>query len=456
MTAPPNDRRPPSALRADDALIESPFLHAPEGIKSVYVVILVAALLPLLSGFVLFGWRAMFVTALCVLTCGVVERLYYLLTQTPALMGRTHAYLTAVLLALTLPAFVPWYVPVVASVFAIVVGKAMFGGVGHFLWQPALVGRLAVAVLFPIVTFQPSAALLDASATEASAPFPEHWPVLLRSRIIVGDICEFGPASEETKEWAKTTRPAGKDAYLVRQPDLSLPALTRESKDSPYRALIKYPPLPEEPPRAATTAPAGGAARPRPHLTSPDAKDPLSDKVMALRGLPSIFDLIMGRRGGGIGETCIIAILGAGLYLIYRNYIKWQLPFFFLASAAAVIAFTPIWLADPKGGAFAAMPMIVEGPGAATAYLAYHLLSGELVLAAFLLATEMTTRPVTSGGQVLFGAGCGALAMVLRLHLAIPIPCYMAVLAMNTFVPWIDRLWRPRVLGRKWLGLIRR
>ena len=452
MTAPPNDRLPPSSFRAHEALIESPFLHAPEGARSVFVVTLVAAMLPLLSGFVLFGWRAIFVTVVCVLTCGVVERLYYRVTQTPALLGRTHAYLTAVLLAMTLPAFVPWYVPVVASVFAIVVGKAMFGGVGHFLWQPALVGRLAVAVLFPVVTSLPSAALLPSAASPPQAPFPEHWPVLSRSRIIVGDLCEFAAPPAKDQEWAKTIPPAGKDAYLVRQPDLALAELTR-SKDSPYRVLITYPYRTEAPAAAPASGPATGLPKSPP---LPVVRELLADSQMALRGLPSILDLLMGRRGGGIGETCIVAILGAGLYLLYRNYIKWQLPFFFLAAAAAVVAFTPIYLASPEGGAVAAMPMTVEGPAPALAYLAYHLLSGELMLAAFLLATEMTSRPVTTGGQVLFGAGCGALAMYLRLHLAVPIPCYMAVLAMNTLVPWIDRLWRPRVLGRTWLGFVRR
>ena len=441
MTAPPNDRLPPSPLRSPEALIESPFLHAPEGAKSVFVVTLVAALLPLLSGFVLFGWRAIFVTLLCLVTCGVVERLYYRVTQTPALLGRTHAYLTAVLLALTLPAFVPWYVPVLASVFAIVVGKAMFGGVGHFVWQPALVGRLAVAVLFPAAT---------------ALPFPadgQYWPVLARSRIIVGDICEFG-APGKAEEWLKTIPPAGKDAFLVRQSDLSLPDLTRDPKDSPYRVLITYPPRREEAPGPPTaSAPATGVPAP-PAAFADREVVPVSQ--MALRGLPSIFDLLMGRRGGGIGETCIVAILGAGLYLIYRNYVKWQLPFFFVLAAGLVVAFTPIHLAIPTGGTWAAMPMTVEGPEPAVAYLAYHLLGGELLLAAFLLATEMTSRPVTTGGQALFGAGCGALAMYLRLHLAVPIPCYMAVLAMNTLVPWIDRLWRPRVLGRTWLGFIRR
>lgn len=426
MTGPPNDRLPPAALRADPAVIESPFIHAPEGARTVFVVTLLAALPPLLGGFILFGWRALLVTVLCLVSCGVIEKLYYRVTRTPALLGRSHAFLTAVLLAMTLPAWVPWYVPVVASAFAIIVGKAMFGGVGHFLWQPALVGRLAVAVMF------------SGAISLPDADNPDCLPVLARSKIVVGDIRESGlPAT--AGPWSKAQPPAGKDALLVKSPALILPNLTDQgrSRNQNFRGLITYPDeLLNLPPY--------------------DPNKRLPDVALALRRLPDPYDVLMGRQGGGIGETCILAILLSGLYLAYRNYIKWQLPFFFLAAAGAVIAFTPIYLNGPDGVSHAFLPFEAEGLDVGLAYLFQQLFSGELVLAAVFLATEMTTRPVTTGGQVIFGAGAGALAMFLRLRFAVPIPCYMAVLAMNTLAPTIDRLWRPRVLGRRWLPWPRR
>ncbi len=128
---------------------QAPFLRAPERARTLFLVTFFAACGPLAAGVVVFGWRAAAVAGLSIFSCALVERVYYRVTRTPALLGRSHAFLTGLLLALTLPAYVPWYVPVTASVFAIVVGKGVFGGVGHFLWQPALVGRLAVAVVFP-------------------------------------------------------------------------------------------------------------------------------------------------------------------------------------------------------------------------------------------------------------------------------------------------------------------
>ena len=99
------------------------------------------------------------------------------------------------------------------------------------------------------------------------------------------------------------------------------------------------------------------------------------------------------------------------------------------------------------------LPLLsAEGLDVAFTYVNYQMLSGELLLAVLLASVEMTSRPVTTGGQVLFGAGCGVLAMVLQLYTGVSIPCYMAVLAVNTLTPTIDRLWRPRVFGTRRFG----
>ena len=131
----------------------APFIHLSEASKNIYMVIFVAACFPLVAGIVIFGWRALMVTILSIAGCVITESVYYRVTQTPAMHGRMHGAVTGLLLALTLPATVPWYVPITAAVFATIIGKALFGGMGHFLWQPALVGRLAVAVIFAPVSY---------------------------------------------------------------------------------------------------------------------------------------------------------------------------------------------------------------------------------------------------------------------------------------------------------------
>ncbi len=391
---------------------QGPFLRAPEGARTVFLVTLFAACGPLAGGIVLFGWRAAVVAALSMTSCAAVEWLYYRVTRVPALLGRSHAVLTGLLLALTLPAFVPWYVPVIASGFAIIVGKAVFGGVGHFLWQPALVGRLAVAVMFPV------------QLTVASPLFDVRQPVLAQDRLLLGDV-RLGGKGADALSWRGRPAPKDKDAFLLTPPARKLRGLTDAGR--PAFSALAY----------------RTASAPR-------------DVPAALLDMPPIDNLLYGARPGGIGETGVILIVIAVLYLTYRNYLKWQLPFAFLAAAWCTVAVAPVYLAGPNNTVRTLwVPLLTEeGLDVAFTYINYQLLGGGLLLAVLLVSAETTSRPVTTGGQVLFGLGCGVLAMLLQLYMTLPapydpIPCYAAILAMNSFTPAIDRIWRPRVFGSK-------
>ena len=402
----------------DPASVSSaPFYRAPEAVRTIFIVTFAAACGPLLAGVVLFGWRALVVAAISILSCALIERGYYAVTRTPALLGRSHAYLTGLLLALTLPAFVPWHIPLIAAAFAIIVGKVIFGGVGHFLWQPALVGWLAVAVVFPSVTN------------------PRHWSLLAREQLVTGDITITGPP-RELRKWAETPAPANAHAFSARPPGAVLMDLSDSERPAFSALALRDIPGLDDLGKGTETPP-----------NPPDMKQIKPSVIMQM---PRINELLYGARAGAIGETCIIVIIVAGLYLVYRHYVKWQLPVAFILSAAVVVAIAPVYLAGPDGQARGVwLPIVSEGFDVGFVYVCYQLLSGELMLAAFFLATEMTCRPTTTGGQVLFGICCGVLAMCLRMFLMVQFSCFMAILAMNTFTPTIDALWRPRVLGRK-------
>jgi Na+-transporting NADH:ubiquinone oxidoreductase subunit NqrB len=312
--------------------------------------------------------------------------------------------------------------------------------VGHFLWQPALVGRLAAAVLF---------------AQQIANPLPQlpgYWPVLAQDKVIVGDVLN---ASNEDryKHWRDTPAAPARDAFWLMSVADKLAPLTRGDQVE-YSALAYVPAK----------------------VADDDSGIP-GAKPAALMQLPPINDLLLGARPGGIGETCAAVIVVAGLYLVYRHYVKWQFPAAFILSACVVAAVAPIQLQGPNDtilsgwgppGGWAAMnwfsssepwtlpPLLREGLDVGFLYVCYQLLSSEVLLAAFFLATEMTSRPVTTGGQVLFGLGGGAAAMLLRLFTDLPVPAYMAVLLMNTFTPVIDAIWRPRVFGRKRLAWLRK
>ncbi len=404
------------AMLAVAPAADTPYLRAPEGARTVFLVTLLALCGPLAGGIVLFGWRAAAVAVLSVASCIVAEGLYFRVTRAPSMLGRAHAAMTGIMLALTLPAYVPWYVPVVGGAFAVIVGKAVFGGVGHFVWHPALVGRLAVAVLF------------SGAVTVASEKLPSRRPVLAADRLLVGDI-RNARAGKDTAGWKRRPAPAGADAILLTPPTDILRGLT-DPREPEYSALVFVPS--------------------RPSIDAP----------AALLTMPPIANLLYGARPGGIGETCAVLLLVAGLYLVYRNYLKWQMPLAFLVAAYATAAVAPIYLAGAGEEVRTVwFPLLIdEGLGAALTYIHYQVLSGGLLLAILLAGAEMTARPVTTGGQVVFGLGGGVLAMLAQLYLpaSVPIPCLVAVLAMNTFTPTIDRLWRPRVLGMRRFAFLRR
>jgi electron transport complex protein RnfD len=142
----------------------------------------------------------------------------------------------------------------------------------------------------------------------------------------------------------------------------------------------------------------------------------------------SYLDLFLGRRGGCIGEVCILALLIGAAFLMLRGYLSWHIPFSYIATA----------------GLFA----YIFGPaGFFSGDWLMHILSGGLVLGAFFMATDYVTSPLTGKGQIIFGIGCGVITMVIRLWGGYPEGASYAILMMNAATPIIDRFTKNRVYG---------
>jgi len=139
--------------------------------------------------------------------------------------------------------------------------------------------------------------------------------------------------------------------------------------------------------------------------------------------LPPPEQLAIGRESGSMGETSAGLLLAGGLLLLML-----------LGTLGALAAISNA--IDPTR--FASMPV--------------HLLSGAAVLGAFYIATDYVTSPVSRSGQLLFGAGIGALTWVIRALGGYPEGLAFAVVLMNSLVPLIDRGFRPRVFGRSRRG----
>lgn len=144
----------------------------------------------------------------------------------------------------------------------------------------------------------------------------------------------------------------------------------------------------------------------------------------------SYLDLFLGKRGGCIGEVCILALLIGAALLFIKGYISWHIPVPYIITVGL---FTYIF--GSKG--------LFNGDWL------FHILSGGLILGAFFMATDYVSSPLTGRGQIIFGVGCGILTAVIRLWGGYPEGASYAILMMNAATPIIDRYTKSKVYGVK-------
>ena len=109
----------------------------------------IVALIPATGvGIYNFGMRALFIVILSVLSCELSEMIFNMICHKKSTMADLSAVVTGLLLALNLPVSVPWWIPVIGGVFAIVVVKMRFGGLGQHFMNPALGARCFLVISF--------------------------------------------------------------------------------------------------------------------------------------------------------------------------------------------------------------------------------------------------------------------------------------------------------------------
>ena len=107
------------------------------------------ALVPtLIASVIIFGINSLILTAVTVAACVIFEYLYCKLVGREVAISDFSAVVTGMLLAFNLPATLPWWMAVVGAFIAIVIVKQLFGGLGYNFANPAIVGRIALAMGF--------------------------------------------------------------------------------------------------------------------------------------------------------------------------------------------------------------------------------------------------------------------------------------------------------------------
>lgn len=119
----------------------SPHIKTDENTQGLMLDVLIALVPALVVAVYTFGPRVITITAVSMISCGVFEALYCKLTRRKVTVFDLSAMVTAVLLAFNLPVSVPIWLPIFGGLFAIVVVKMLFGGIGCNFMNPALAGR---------------------------------------------------------------------------------------------------------------------------------------------------------------------------------------------------------------------------------------------------------------------------------------------------------------------------
>jgi electron transport complex protein RnfD len=159
----------------------SPHIHSGRTTAGIMRDVLISLLPVTVAGTVIFGLRSLLVIAVCVAGCVGFEALFNLLTKKEQTVGDFSAAVTGLLLALNLPANIPLWQCLVGALFAIVVVKCLFGGLGCNPVNPAITARVFMLVSFGSMTVQAFPRVVDtaAGATPLAAMAEGAEPALM-------------------------------------------------------------------------------------------------------------------------------------------------------------------------------------------------------------------------------------------------------------------------------------
>lgn len=328
-------------------LSSSPHIFSPVSVSSLMLSVVLALIPSTVYGIYLYGISALASVLVSVASAVIGEYLFRKIIKATNTITDGSAVVTGLLVALIVPPKTPLWMVALGSLFAIIVAKQFFGGLGSNPFNPALAARAFLLMSFP------------AAMTT--------W-----------------------------TMPNGMTVHAD--------ALTSASKAADATA-------------AATSqiADATSAATPlgliHGHYTVPQIAQYYGAKDTA--GLYR--QLFLGYRPGSMGESSILLILLGGLLLLSLGVIQWIIPVSVIGST-----FIFAWL-------FGLDPV-------------FTILTGGVVFAAFFMATDYSTRPLTPVGQALYGVGIGLIIVIIRKFGGYPEGVTYAILIMNIITPYLNKI----------------
>lgn len=297
----------------------NPHVRAKITTSHIMLAVVIALLPTSIYGIYNFGFKATVLILVTVASTVLTEYIYERAMKKKITIGDFSAVVTGLLLALNLPVSAPWWIGVIGGVFAILVVKMLFGGLGQNFMNPALAARCFLLISF--------------------------------TGIMTNFEC---------------------DAY---------------TGATPLAAL-----------KSGETV--------------------------------NVFDMVMGKCNGTIGETSMAMILVGAIFLLLLGIIDLRVPGTYIVSFVVFLG-------------------LFGGKGFDTNFISAHLAGGGLMLGAFFMATDYVTRPITVKGQYLYGILLGFLTFIFRVFGPGAEGVSYAIIIGNLLVPLIEKVTRPRAFGKK-------
>lgn len=375
-------------------IIAAPLVHSGATTKRFYRAWLTALLFPLTSGVIFYGWRTLGVVAAAGAAAMAGTLVWRRVGPRGPLIPFFSTLISALLLALTLPALpTRGNDPIVIAAFAgltLAFVSWLVAGRGWARLHPTAAAHLVAAALF------------------AAALVP-NW-TLQRSRAVLGDLRAGGRATPPvlaSEPWMSRPPMRGQDAVWA---------------EPASQELLRYTTGREWPQREAL---------------------PLQSLIRD--HLPPLEDLVVGGHPGPIGTSSAIAVIVGGLFLLYRHVIDFRIPLWIVISAYITLVALPTPTAVGHSGPthtwFASFDPRVQWVTGIT-FVHYELMASPLLFMAFFLATWPAVRPMSRRSRMVYAALIGIAAAAAQMYVSTAHGPYLALLLVNAATPLLERLGR--------------
>lgn len=359
----------------------------------------------------LYGWRVLAVTSV-VFGVGILAE--FVMEKAKNKKVSEAVWVTSALLALSLPPAVPLWIAAVASAFAVVMGKGVYGGFGRNIFNPAITGRIFTYISFPLLlqTTWMIPGMFGTIGVNGQAQ-GSTWPEAVLVLVILAGAFLIITKNIENKK-------------LVTWTILGATALTVAGYTILGYAGVFQPEIDV----IATATPL--------EIFRGAQSEGFSGNLAYLQQ-NSLLNLFIGLRVGSMGESSILLITLAGIYLIWTKTANWRMILMTLLSA---LVLTTIFFF--AGLMSRLSPELVHDGNMARSIeiIAKFMFSGSLFYVAVFMSTDPVSAPNKTPSQYIYGIIIGSVTILIRVFSGFPEGTSFGILMANTFASLLDE-WMP-------------